>query len=128
MKPVVRFVISDVNMGLGHDGLNEVIATHKKKNPLFAKVMRNPGELVLFVNVARTKAKLYAEGGEVLGYLRMPVRRTINAETIDRIPNMFGGSVEYSRAVKSAFQKFIEADKGSKYRKADKTILVEDVG
>ncbi len=109
MKPVVRFVITDTHMGMGHSGLNETIRQHKKKNQLFAKVMRNEGGLVLFLNTSMTAAKLFQENGNVVGYLRMPGKLT--EKNIDLIPKTFGGSLEYSTAVKSAFNKFFEAEK-----------------
>ena len=110
MTPVVRFVVSDVHMGSQHDGLDEVIRTEKRKNPLFAKIIKQGG-LILFLNTPRTRAKLYAEGGAVLGYLRTRDGRKLTAETIDEIPATFGGSVQYAEATKRAFKKFLEIEK-----------------
>lgn len=94
MKPVVRYVITDIFMGMSHNGLQAVIDAHKKQNALFARVIKSPGSLVLFLNVSRTAAKLFAPNGDVVGYLRM--RSKLTARMIDRIPEAFGGSVEYS--------------------------------
>lgn len=105
----IGFVISDVHMGLSHDGLNEVIKAHKKKNPLFARAVKQ-GSLILFVNKSRTKAKLFEQDGSVIGYVRAPGGRKLKASTIDFIPETFGGSVEYSRAVKVAFSKLFEVE------------------
>lgn len=33
-KPLVRFIIADTHMGLGHEGLEEVISLHKKQSPV----------------------------------------------------------------------------------------------
>jgi hypothetical protein len=112
-KVVVRFVITDVHMGSQHDGLDEVIRIQKRKNPLFAKVLKEDG-LVLFLNTSRTRAKLYREGGEVIGYLRTRDGRKLTESTIDLIPQTFGGSVEYAQATKSAFKKFLEIEKAER--------------
>lgn len=106
MKPTVRYVVPDVHMGSQHDGLTEIIKTHKRKNALFAKAI-NSGGLILFLNTPRTRAKLFRDGGEVIGYLRTKDNRPLTAETIDLIPKEFGGSLEYATAVKSAFKKFL---------------------
>lgn len=103
MKPVVRFVITGVHMGLGHDGLAEVIRAHKKKNPLFAKVMNLNGGLVMFVNKNRTKLKLYSEATSVIAYLRLR-GRGVTEDAVNLIPRTFGGSVQYANAVKHAFE------------------------
>lgn len=124
MKRIVRFVITDVHMGLGHDGLNEVIRQHKKKNPLFAKVMTTEGGLVLFVNTAKNKIKLYGPEVEVLGYMRLPTGRSINRETVDLIPATFGGSIEYATSVKKALLTFTEkAGNSKRVSYADKSVL-----
>lgn len=122
MKPTVRFVVTDVHMGLGHVGLNEVIRAHKKKNPLFAKVMNGDGGLVLFLNTSRTAAKLFMENGEVIGYLRLPGGGRLTEKSIDFVPKTFGGSIEYSSAVKSAFKKFLDIESETK-KVADKSNL-----
>lgn len=111
MKPVVRFVITDTHMGLSHDGLTEVIRQHKKKNPLFARVLETEGGMVLFVNGAMTKLKLYSPNSEVIGYLKLTGGRRVSAGSIDQIPATFGGSVEYSRAVKSALSNLVKDSK-----------------
>lgn len=105
----VSFVISDVHMGLSHDGLTEVIRAHKKKNPLFSRAIK-AGTLVLFVNKGRTKAKLYEQDGAVIGYVRAPGGRKLTPATIDLIPATFGGSLEYARAVKTALGKLLELE------------------
>lgn len=109
-RPVVKYVIPDVHMGSQHDGLDEIIRTHAKKNALFKKAVASGG-LILFLNTQRTRAKLYRGGGEVIGYLRTRDNRKLTQETIDLIPQEFGGSVEYANAAKSAFVKFLEIEK-----------------
>lgn len=111
-------------MGLGHAGLNDIIREQKKKNPLFAKVIKDDGGLVLFINTRRTAAKLYQENGEVIGYLRMPDGSRITERSIDFIPKTFGGSVEYASAVKAAFKKFLEVEKDARPRYAEKAALM----
>lgn len=108
-KPIVRFIVTDVHVGLGHAGLNEVIRAHKKKNKLFAQVMKEDGGLVLFLNGPKNACKLFAENGSVIGYLRLPGQ--ITERSIDFIPATFGGSLEYSSAVRSAFKKFLAVEK-----------------
>jgi hypothetical protein len=88
-------------MGLGHDGLSEIITKTKKKNTLFAKAMEQGG-LVLFVNKSKTKLKLYSEDASVIGYLRIR-GRGITEDAVSLIPRAFGGSVQYANAVKHAF-------------------------
>lgn len=116
MRATVRFIITDTHMGLGHAGLNEIIRREKRKNPLFAKVMNGDGGLVLFLNTARTACKLYAENGEVLGYLRTD--GAITEESVSLIPRTFGGSLEYASAVKNAFKKLLAVEKKSLSDKA----------
>lgn len=114
IRPVIRYVITDVHMGLGHAGLNEIIRAQAKKNELFAKAMRVEGGMVLFLNASRTAAKMYRENGEVIGYLRMPSGARLTEANLDLIPRTFGGSVEYASAAKNAFKKFFEVEKPSK--------------
>lgn len=128
MKPTIKYVISDVHMGLSHDGLTEVIRSYKKKNKLFAETMASGG-LVLFINSAQDKAKLFGEGGEVLAYLKMPGRRAINEEMINMIPGTFGGSVTYSQAARAAFKGFMALEKRSaRVRPIEKMRLHEEAG
>lgn len=89
-KPLVRFIIADTHMGLGHEGLEEVISLHKKQSPLFARALKTESDLILFVNKSLTAAKLYASGGRVIGYLRLPRGRVITERTIGEIPATFG--------------------------------------
>lgn len=111
MKPVVKFVITDVHMGLGHDGLNEVIKHYKKKNQLFAKTLSLGGGLILFLNTSRTRAKMFMENGSVIGYLRVPTGK-LTERSLSIIPETFGGSVEFSKAAKKGLESFfrMEAD------------------
>ncbi len=122
MRPTVKFVITDVHMGLGHDGLNEVIRAHKKKNPLFSRNLE--GGLVLFINKDRTRAKLYAEQGEVIGYLRLANNQKITEKSVHLIPATFGGSVEFSSATKRAFTSLFTIEKTARVRPLDKTALI----
>lgn len=124
MKPVVKYVITDVHMGLEHVGLTEVIRAHKKKNPLFAKAISTGGGLILFTNKSRTAAKLFSDGGEVLGYLRLH-NSTLNERSIDLIPKTFSGSVEYASAVQSAFKKLFTIDKAKKRVSIETQLYVE---
>lgn len=122
MKPQVKFVITDVPMWLSHAGLNEVIRVHKKKNDIFKAGIKDGG-LILFLNAPRTAAKLFSENGEVIGYLRLPNGGKLTERSIDFIPKTFGGSVEYSSAVKRDFKKFLEEEKKQKPGFADRTVL-----
>lgn len=113
MKPVVKYVITDVHMGSQHDGLDEIIKLHKRRNQLFAKAIKTPGSLVMFLNTGRTRMKLFREGGEVIGYYRTRSGGKITQNSVDAIPAEFGGSVEYSTAAKSALKKFLEMEQES---------------
>lgn len=110
MRPIIKFVISDIHMGSQHDGLNEIIRTYKKKNSLFAKSLK-AGGLVMFLNTQRTRAKVFSENGEVLAYLRTRDNRKLTKKTLDLIPAEFGGSFEYASAAKSALEKFLEIER-----------------
>lgn len=121
MSVKVKFVIADVNMGAGHNGLNLIIEAHKKKNKLFAQSIKDGG-LILFINSKRNRAKLYEKGGAVLGYLKLHGRR-LTEKSIDSIPQTFGGSVSYSTAVKSAFKKFLEEEEAQMAARTHQTIL-----
>lgn len=123
MKPVVRFVILDVHIGLGHDGLNDVIRYQKKKNPLFARALKTSDELILFLNKSRSKAKLYSEGGNVIGYLALPRGQVITAKKLDEVPRAFGGSLEYGKAVKSALDALEKTEGAKTVRFAEKSNL-----
>lgn len=123
MKPQVRFVITDTYMGLSHDGLCEVIRLMKKKNPLFAKTMQIEGGLILFVNKARTKAKLLSESGNVFAYLRIPGDRRLTEESLDELPASFGGSVEYAKAAKTALKNLLQIEKSNRVSPISKALL-----
>jgi hypothetical protein len=105
-KPTVKYVIADVNMGLGHSGLDLLIDAHAMENKLFARTMEDGG-LILFINTARDRAKLYEPGGDVIGYINTRGRK-LTYRSLDLIPQTFGGSVEYSQAAKGAFEKFFK--------------------
>lgn len=127
-KPLVRFIILDTHMGLGHDGLREVIAMHKKKNPLFARALKTESDLILFINRPLNAAKLFAASGNVIGYLRLPYGRVIDERAVGEIPATFGGSVEYSKAVKAALQSFVGAQSERASSFAERTVLRADAG
>lgn len=103
----VNYVLTDVFMGMGHHGLTELIEKHARKNTQFKRAMEEGG-LVLFINKARTRVKLFGFGGAVLGYLKVPAGRKLSLETIDLIPRTFGGSLSYGRAVRNAFAEFVK--------------------
>lgn len=114
MKPLVAYIIMDVHMGMGHDGLSQVVLLHRRKNPLFARYIDTKGGLVLFVNKGRTRFKLMHPDGDVLGYCRVPARLGFSEEAVRLVAKTFGGDVEVAEAVRKAFtlappRKFIEA-------------------
>lgn len=111
MTPTVGFVVTDIHMGLQHDGLNEVIKTHKRRNALFARAMKDRNKLVLFLNTAKTRAKLFSEDGAVIGYLRLPGNHKLTETTLDLIPATFGGSLEYAQAAKRALKTLFEMER-----------------
>lgn len=110
MKPVVKFVITDVHMGLQHNGLSQLIKSFKKKNPILSRAIDVDNCLVLFLNKKRTKAKLFQDNGRVLGYLSLPPGQALNQKTLNLIPEAFGGSIEYSKTVKNALSKFMDIE------------------
>lgn len=120
-KVICKYVIAETNMGLGHAGLDLVIEAHAQDNKLFAKSMEEGG-LILFLNSARTAAKLYEPGGDVIGYLNLRGRK-ITRRTIDLIPESFGGSMDYSNAAKAALDKFLKHEHEMMKEFASKTVL-----
>lgn len=110
MKPIVRYVIDDVDLRNGHDGLDLILKKEKKGNDLMTKTLRDKGGLVLFLNTKRTKAKLYSEGGHVLGYFSTRSGRKLTPSCLDEIPATFGGSVEYAAAVKTALKQLFRME------------------
>lgn len=97
-------------MGNGHDGLNRVIAVHKRKNPLFAKTLQIEAGLILFLNRARTKCKLMGENQAVMGYCRLPGGAKLTQKAIDQIPAVFGGSLEHSKATQRALKALLAVE------------------
>lgn len=123
MKPTVKFVIADVNMGMAHTGLDKLITAHAKANRLFAQSVKD-GDLILFINKKKNRCKLFSHNGEVMGYLRLYGGRTLSQATVDLIPATFGGSVAYSGAVKSAFTRFMQAEESMEKQRRAKTMLL----
>lgn len=107
------YILTDVFMGCQHQGLDELIEKNARKNAAFARAMQN-GDLVLFLNKARNKIKLYGYGGATLGYLKVPHGRTLSLETVNLIPATFGGSLTYGTMVKRAFAGFLTEEMAAK--------------
>lgn len=108
MSPTrIVMVIDNVNMGKGHDGLT-AIAKQFKLDPTKLK----PGELLMFINRAKDKLKVYGPG-HVIGYLRMPGKRKLTMEAIQYLPQAFNpdGSIDYDKALKQAVIKMLEKQK-----------------
>lgn len=105
---MIQYVIENVHMGYGHDGLQEILTAHRKKNPLFSRALTATGGLILFVNKAKTKVKLMHENGACLAYLRIPAHLGLCEESIRLIPATFGGSLGLSQAVKKALRGYHE--------------------
>lgn len=103
MSIQVKYVIQDVHMGLGHEGLSDFVRSYRKK-----RLISESG-LILFINKARTKCKIYQEDGQVLGYLSLKVG-TLTPKSLDLIPATFGGSLEYSRSAKKALEEFFKSE------------------
>lgn len=122
MSPRVGYVITDISMSLSFDGLNNVIREFKKKNQLFRQMLEKDPALILFVNSARTKAKLFSEEGTVIGYLSLGGRK-LSAKSIDQIPETFGGSLEYSKATKRALTELFKEEEKAKEKLFEKTKL-----
>lgn len=101
----VNYILTEVFMGLGHAGLNELIEKHARKNIGFRRAMES-GELVLFLNKKRDKLKLFGYNREVLGYLKIPAGKKLSLETVNLVPTAFGGSLSYGKAVRAALSAF----------------------
>lgn len=104
MRSHIAFVFTDVHMGLSHDGLNEIVKSYKKKNPVFARSQATSGGLLLFVNKGKTKFKLFSEGGQILSYMKLRVGQPLDEETIEMVAKTFGGSFTYSSSVRNALK------------------------
>ena len=91
----VRVIISDIHMGAGHKGLNEVIRHQKKLNTDTRKALSENG-LAFFVNTARTAGKLYKEGGETLAYIRLKNGEFVSEKQVNKAAEEFGGNLRFS--------------------------------
>lgn len=110
MRPQVKFIFQGTHMILGHNGLGELIKEERKKNALFRRVYDQGPCLILFINKARTRAKLFSPSADVIGYLRVPASSRLLRKTLDLIPNTFGGSIEYARSVVKALDAMFIAE------------------
>lgn len=106
MKPEIRFVIQDTPMAYSHDGLTEIIRMHKRKNPVFKQHME-AGGMILFVNKAMNRCKLFSEDGNVIGYLRITTGK-LTETAINSIAETFGGSLKHSDATKRALKALLK--------------------
>lgn len=91
-------VISDVHMGLSHQGLTKIAMEHKIDMDALP-----PRDLVMFINRRKNAMKIFGHKGMVIGYLRMPGSNKITLEAIKYIPETFNGSgFSYQGALKKA--------------------------
>lgn len=108
--PHVVMIFDNVHMGLGHDGLADIAKKHRK-DP--ARLV--PGELLMFINRAKDKMKVYGPN-QVIAYLRMPHGRRIVLEAIQYIPQAFArsGKIDYDAALKRVLEAKMAAKTGER--------------
>lgn len=97
MKPSVRYIIENVNMGLEHSGLASLLG---KEFDIDVFRLRDD-ECCLVVNTSKTAIKAVGSGGAVLGYLRMPQGEKLKISSIKYISEAFGGpGFQFTEAVR----------------------------
>jgi hypothetical protein len=97
-KPRIIQLVENVHMGLGHDGLKDLL---KRAKIDVSKI--EDAELVMCLNTKGDKLKVIGCKGMVLGYLKMPNGQKIMKEALQFIPRTFGsGGFDYDAACKSA--------------------------
>lgn len=100
--PKLIAAISNVSMNMGHDGLTGVA---KRFSIDFRKLEDH--QLVLFINKQRDKLKLLGAKGTVLGYVKMPNKRTLPAGAVQFIPQTFSGTGQIN--VDAALTAYVES-------------------
>lgn len=65
-----------------------------------------PGQLVIFVNAAKNKLKVYA-ANNVVAYLKLPDKERIDLRVIQKIPEAFQatGKINYDAELKKLIEK-----------------------
>lgn len=89
----------DINMGMGHKALSEILAKEAIKLDQLES-----GSIVMFINKKMDKLKILGAHGLVVGYLKMPDGQRINLSAIQYIPQTFGanGAINYTSALRKA--------------------------
>lgn len=107
-QPRIFKVVLGVHMGLGHDGIAELL---KEQVKIDVRNL-NDGDLILCLNRQGDKMKLLGHKGLVIGYLRMPDKQKIMLDALQYIPMTFGGgSFNYDAAAKKALLKRLDQNK-----------------
>lgn len=107
-QPRIFKVVLGVHMGLGHDGIAELL---KEQVKIDVKKL-NDGDLILCLNRQGDKMKIMGRKGLVLGYLRMPNGQRIMLDALQYIPRTFGGGTfNYDAAAKKALLKRLDQNK-----------------
>lgn len=98
-------IFDNVNMGRSHDGLTE-IAKRWKVDPHQLQA----GELLLFINRARDKIKVFAPNN-VIAYYRAPKGTRVDMQALQYIPRAFtkSGKIDYDEALKKVLQEKLVA-------------------
>lgn len=100
MNPRILKLVQGVHMGLGHDGLRELL----KKNKIDVSTLMQ-GELIMCMNKKGDKLKVVGFGGIVIGYLKMPKGDQIMKEALQYIPQAFGSEgFDYNKACRKALE------------------------
>lgn len=99
MKIVIKGLVDNCHMGLGHEGLQALCLSNFGMDLTKLK----PGEVVVFLNRDKTKLKLMGAENKCLGYLRMHRGEKIDLHAVQYLPQAFGGhGFDYSEALKKS--------------------------
>lgn len=97
---VIR-VVFDVNMNNGHFGLKEIA---KKLKVNFEEM--EVGDLICFLNTAKTIVKIVAAGGTTIAHFKHPLGHAIDMRTLSLIPKFFNGKeLQYDKAIEEILGK-----------------------
>lgn len=85
-QPRLVAAISNVHMGLSHEGLSSVAEKFGIKIDKLSE-----SDLILYINRARDKLKVLGAKGIVLGYVKMRKGATLPLGAVQFIPETFSG-------------------------------------
>jgi hypothetical protein len=107
MRPNLLFFVENCHMGLGHDGLMNLLEQFGRSNKSVRAMLRSGSGWILCVNRAKTKVKVINASGFLMGYLKIP-KGNVTPESIEAISTAFGGSgFVWTRELKSQLLAFL---------------------